>query len=161
MEIEKKRYYFGFRFEQAIAERINRHCKGAGISLNRLVGKAFDFAAELHDRRKILFTRSSNFLEREDEGDKVSPMLILDAVRRNMVRNFAFAYGRSMAEIIRVALEVYLDFLDTDGGKFGKIKHYYKLAQCTIQWTMITLSPAFPPKIPPDQNNIDKNQNKT
>jgi len=45
MEIEKKRYYFGFRFEKAIAERINRHCKGAGISLNRLVGKAFDFAA--------------------------------------------------------------------------------------------------------------------
>ena len=146
--MEKERYYFGFRYDYKLADRIERYCAVTGMSLNRLVEKAFGFAIGLHDKRKLLFDTYSGFSIRPLFEGKVTAMLILDAEMREMVRNFAVCYRRSMAEGLRVSLEVYLDSLDKRSGKIDVVKHYYRQAQAVITQTLFTLFPVYPLKIP-------------
>lgn len=146
--MERQRFYFGFRYDYNLAKRITRHCSLAGLSLNRFVEKAFSFAAHLHDERKIVFKAYSGFCSRPLSEEKVTTMLILKVEMREMVRNFAICYRRSMAEILRVSIEVYLDSLDLKLGKIDSVKHYYGQPQAVITQTLFTLFPAIPVKIP-------------
>ena len=143
--MEKERYYFGFRFDFELGERIDRYCFMTGETLNQLVEKAFCFTARLHDRRNILFDTYSGFCSRPLFEGKVTAMLILKAEIREMVRNFAVCYRRSMAEILRVSLEVYLDMLVNGAGKIDDVKHYYRQPRAVITQTLFTL---FPQKFP-------------
>ena len=147
--MEKDEYGFGFRFERALGERIVRYCKKETVSLNDLVECAVCFAGHLHDKRKIIFDRASGFSERLESADKLSTVLIVKADIREIVLNFAVVYRKSMAEIIRVALEVFLDFQDTGKRRAGEIRHYYNKPQMCIQCSVISLYPIFPPQKPP------------
>jgi len=154
--MEKERYYFGFRFENALKKRIKQYCEHRSLSLNTLVNHAFKSTAKLHDKQRILLNRSSSgFAVRINLRDRVDAMLILEAPTREMVRNFAVCYRKSMAEIIRIALELFLDFQDKHSGKIDDIKHYYNKPQYVISCTVIGLYPAFPPKIPPSPGILE------
>ena len=142
---------FGFRVEKGLWDRLKVYCQGSGLSLNELVDHAFRFTAGLHDRRKTVFNRSaSGFRWRADKADKVTTTLELDPELRESVRNFAVVYLCSMAEVLRKSLELYLDFLDTKGGREGEIRHFYRKPQEIIMASIIGLFPAFAPKLPPE-----------
>ena len=146
----KEKYYFEFRFEEALKKRVLFHCQNQGMSLNRLMEAAFRFTAALHDGGKVPFAWKSRFLIRPDKNDRFSPMLILEKDVHEMVRNYAFAYRRSMAEILRVALELYLDHLESPNGKLDNTLHYYNNPVPVIKEVSAYLIPGFPPGIPPE-----------
>ena len=150
MKIEKKRYYFGFRYDPTLGSRIVSHCNAAGETLNRLVSRALLFTFQQHNRRKILFSSASGFLTRPVYERRTDAILILSSRQREIVRDFAYAYRRSMAEIIRIALEVYLDYLDRMNGKSEVKKHYYETGVVIIEQLVVCLFPIFAPRIPPD-----------
>jgi len=153
--MEKQAHYFGFRFENALEKRLIRYCGIRNSSLSRFAARAFRFTAAQHNRRKILFTTASGFKSRTRKEDKTETVLIQTGAQREMVRNFAFVYRISMAEVLRIALEVYLDHLETAGGKLDAIKHVYRLQQDIKVMTLIILYPAFPAKPPLDFHFFD------
>lgn len=147
--MEKQQHCFGFRFESDLMKRVLKCRNSASLSMNSFVKKAFCFAMRQHDRRRVVFDGVSGFISRASRKDKVTTMLVLEGGLRESVRNFSIAYRKSMAEVIRIALELYLDYLDTDAGKNGAIKHYYNTPQPIIECSIIGLYPAFPPMHPP------------
>lgn len=141
--MDRKRFDFGFRYEEQLEERVVQFCKIRRISLNTLVERAFNFTSSEHDKGKIFVNLSSGFIFRPSCEDKVEKVLKIEALFRERVRNFAFSYRLSMAEVLRIALEVYLDYHDTQGGKLGKVKHYYSRVKSFIKGTIFFISPAF------------------
>lgn len=126
----------------------------SGRTLNRMVEDALRFVSKLHDLGKIPFRWMSGFLLRDVREDIVETMLILEADVHEMVRNYAFAYRISMAEVLRVALEVYLDHLESEDGKLDDTLHYYDPPVSVISTVLARLIPAFHNGIPPDHYNI-------
>lgn len=149
----KEKYYFEFRFEEELKQRAILHCRKLEISLNRLVEAALRFTTELHDKGKILFIWRSQFLARQHKEDQFSPMLILDKDMHEMVRNYAFAYRKSMAEILRISMELYFHYLESDSSKLDNALHYYNDPVPVIKQVIIHLIPGFPPGIPPEHYN--------
>ena len=152
--MEKERFYFGFRFENRMKERVLAQMKKRIVRLNQFVEEAFRFTTTLHDRGKLPFAWKSFFITRPDRADRFDTMLILKPDVHEMVRNYAFAYRRSMAEVLRVALEVYLDFLESEDGKLDNTIHYYDKPIPVIRRAVAQLIPSFPPGIPPDRYTI-------
>ena len=153
IQISKERYYFGFRFENTLKERIISYCKQQTVNLNTLVEIAMENICRLHDKKMIHLNKAaSNFRGRFNTRDRIDTMLILKAAVREHVWNLAVCYRRSMAEIIRIALELFLDATDSKISKSDDIKHYYSKPQYIIECTIIGLYPFYPPKPPPDTN---------
>lgn len=148
MKMEKERYDFGFRYDLALGERIDTFCESTGSSLNRLMGKALEFALRLHDRRKVRFTPGSGFLMRLRHEERIERMLILSAWQRMKLRDFSYAYRISMAEVLRISLEMYLDYLDRQRGKTVVVKHHYESAIRIIEQFTVVLFPVFDRKPP-------------
>ena len=147
---KKKRHYFGFRFESRLDKRILHQCTKDSTSLNRLVREAVLFTGKLHDKRKLKLSRSfSAFRSRISMKDRVTTVLILDISTREMIRNFSICYRKSMAEFIRIALELYLDWQEKGQSKMETIKHYYNKPQKIIKRSIIVIFPSFPLKNPP------------
>lgn len=152
--MQKQRLYFGFRFENGMKKRIKWQLERRGGGLNSFVEDALRFIANLHDRGKLRFLWLSNFLTRTDKEDRFETMLILQPDVHEMVRNYAFSYRRSMAEVLRVALEVYLEYLESSDGKLVDTMHYYDKPVPVINTATARLIPAFHHGIPPNQYNI-------
>jgi len=75
--MEKPEYYFGFRFENMLKERIVQFSKTEPISLNKPVKKASTLTAQLHDQRKIQLNQLfSGFISRRSVQDKKYPSLL-------------------------------------------------------------------------------------
>ena len=149
----KERYYFEIRFEKELGKKIKEFCTENKISLSQLAEEAFRFTARLHDAGKVPFVRRSAFYGRKDKDNIFSPMIILKADVHEMVRNFAFAYRQSMAETLRISLEMFLEAAESDFSKLEDNIHYYNAPTLTIKQVTAFLIPAFPPGIPP-QNYI-------
>lgn len=147
--MEKGKYGFGFRCERLLWYRIMQHCAEQSQSVNRFVQEAVCFAGRLHDRRHFFIKRTSGFIGRNVLADRINTLLILKSWTRIIVRNFAIVYQRSMAEVIRMMLELYLDWRDKENGKIRQIRHYYSKPQMCIQCSIIGLYPIFPPELPP------------
>ena len=152
--MKKERYYFGFRFENEMKDRILLQMKKQIVRYNQFVENAFLFATKLHDQGKLPFLWKSSFIIRPNRTNKFDTMLILKNDIHEMVRNYAFSYRTSMAEILRVSLEVYLDFLESEDGKIDNSIHYYDQPVPVIQSVLARLIPAFHNGIPPDKYNI-------
>ena len=152
--MEKQRFYFGFRFENGMKKRLLEQMFQQRMRLNRFVEDALRFAARLHDKGQLPFAWKSVFITRPDRRNRFDTMLILNHDVHEMVRNLAFAYRRSMAEVLRVALEVYLDFLESPNGKLDNLLHYYSKPMSVINTVTARLIPAFLNGIPPNKYNI-------
>ena len=151
-KISKARYYFGFRLESGLDEQAQLYCNNISISFNELIENAIVNLCHLHDQRKVLLNKSTSvFHSRQNLKDRVDTMLILKAAIREQVWSFAVCYRKSMAEIIRIALELYLDSLDSDKIKLDNIKHNYRHPQLIIECTIIGLYPIYPPKTQPPE----------
>ena len=148
--MKKKIYCFGFRFEKVLFLRMRHWCTQESVSLNRLVMRAFSFTAKLHDQKKIIFDTASGFLGRVDRRDKIETLLQHTTDQREAVRNFAFAYRISMAEVLRISMEVYLDHLEGNDVKLDDIKHIYRSDQAIKTVTIVILFPVYPVKYPID-----------
>ena len=72
------------------------------------------------------------------------------AIQREAVRNFAFAYRISMAEVFRVSIEMFLDYQNTDKSKLSVVKHYYIRKMPVLIQVKIVLDPVIPYKKPID-----------
>ena len=151
--MKKERYYFEIRFENGLKDKIGEICKNQFLSLSELVDRAFRFLAIHHNSGNIPFKSRSVFFSRLNKKDKFTSMIILKNDLHETVRNFAFAYRRSMAEVLRVSLEVYLEFLEKGESKIDKTIHYYKQPTSIIQYVIARLIPTFPPGIPPWKYN--------
>ena len=153
MYMLKEKYYFEFRFEEELKTRIIRHCRDQTLTLSRMVEKAFRFTAALHDKGKVPFAWKSQFITRQEKEDRYSPMLLLNKDLHEMVRNYAFAYRSSMAEILRVSLELYFDYLESEDEKLDNTLHYYNEPVPVIKTVLAQLIPGFPHGIPPENYN--------
>lgn len=138
--------------ENRLQNRAQKHCNSNATAFNALIKTAIEYLCLLHDKKKVLINKSASaFNDRQDLRDKVNTMLILKAAIREQVWNFAVCYRKSMAEIIRIALELYLDSLDPKKRKSDNIKHYYSRPQEIIECTIIGLYPIYPPKLLPPE----------
>lgn len=145
--MKKQIFYFGFRYDETLEHKINRYCRLKRLSLNKLAARAFRNLTALHDRKKVLFDWRSRFLARIDRHEKTEVTLVHSREQRELLRNFAFAYRVSMAEVLRIALEIYLaEAL----GKSDKVKHVYEHDKPIKTSTLILLFPAYPCKEPID-----------
>jgi len=144
--IEKYRRYFGFRYEKILESRIVDYLQRRKVTLNTFVLDAFQFACVRYSKKRLLFRNWSGFVMRSCRKDKIDAMLCFEAEIRERLRNLAIAYRKSMAEILRVSLEVYLDYLDGNAGKIDIEKHYYSFPQDIIGCVVIGVNPFFLPK---------------
>ena len=147
--MEKERLYFEIRFENALKERAKEICKKEKISLSTLIDRAFRFVAPLYRKGHIPFRSRSVFFLRLDKEDKFTTMIVLQNDLHESVRNFAFAHRISMAEVLRIALEVFLKFLNDGMPGIKEQTHYYKLGIPVIKQVVSHLIPTLPPGIPP------------
>lgn len=131
---------FQFRFEGALLRQIQAGKQRLHIGLGRLVERALVRSMLLHRQGRLLFREASGFLCRTDREDRISVMLRLEKEPKETARALAFAYRRSQAEVIRVALEVYLGFLMDE-----KIlsNNYYSIPQIRIQSVEIIFLPPY------------------
>ena len=129
-----------FRFEGALLRQIQAGKQRLHIGLGRLVERALVRTMLLHRQGRVLFREASGFLCRTDREDKITVMLRLEKEPKATARALAFAYRRSQAEVIRVALEVYLGFLLNK--KFLST-NYYSIPQIRIQSVEIVFFPPY------------------
>ena len=148
--MKEKIYYFGFRFEKKLNNRIENFCSKNEISLKQLVSIALQYTMKNHNMKRIIFDQSSYFKGRIDKRDKIETHFTQSETQRECARSFAFAYRLSMAEVFRISLEAYLDYIDTNKGRFGEIKHIYRSEKSIKTLTVIILYPAFSEKFPID-----------
>lgn len=150
MDIISKKHYMGFRFEMKLKDRIGKYCSKNGLSLNRLVERSVQFASGQHAKKRIQLKRSvSGFLKRVLLRDKISTVLTLTPAVHELIRSFSIIYRISRAEVIRIALELYLDWQEKDS-RIDHIKHYYRVKQDIIKFVVITSIPQYPFPNPPN-----------
>ena len=145
--MKKQIFYFGFRYDKTLESKIDFFCREKKINLNKLAAKAFRYLAGLHDRKKVVFNQKSRFLARINRQEKIEVTLVNSREQRELLRNFAIAYRVSMAEVLRIALEI---FLDKAFSKSDVVKHVYRQEKPIKMSTLILLFPVYPCKEPID-----------
>lgn len=151
--MRKERYYFELRLENSLNKMAKMICKKEEISLSSLVDRAFRFIAPLYRKGNIPFKSRSKFFLRLNKENKFTRMIILQNDMHETVRNFAFAHRMSMAEVLRIALEVYLNFLVDGMPGIEEQIHYYNPAIPVIEHIITRLIPSLPPDICPEKYN--------
>lgn len=139
---------FEFRYDCALGKRIRSYCGKRQVPLQLLAARAFRFTSKTHNVRQIIFDCASGFRRRRNKIDKETVVFTHSAHQREAVRNFAFSYRISMAEVYRISIEMYLDAQEVRSGETDTIKHYCTVKQSILIQVTIPLFPAYPYKKP-------------
>ena len=141
--MKEKLFYFGYRTEKKLYKRIKAYLFRQKISLSAFAIEAFDYASQTHNKRKINFSSASVFKGRIKKNDKIETHFTQTEKQREAVRSFAFSYRLSMAEVFRISMEAYLDFLKFGNSKSKTIKHVYRTQVTINEMTLAIIYPAF------------------
>lgn len=128
-----------------MGDRLEAFCLRKKISLNTMVHRMLIRLGRLHDQGRMCLLDKSRFRKRIDKKDKETTCLTLQVNTREMVKNLAFTYRISMAEVIRLGLEAYMDLEDLQKGIPVLPLHIYRLPEILPKATIALLFPALPP----------------